>query len=349
MNNLVDSVDSTSSFMVAVSSGQPISISDDPDAVALIGSCQDAANQINKKEIFWGVSAFYILVNEEVISLSLSMSVPSRTAKSDPTQGRMNLLPAITLYWFSFLLKLELFSTLMSSMYYSEKINRWWKTRSLNQKVKKDEAVSATTKIVCPEANTVSAAPQVKPELPLPVMPTEVEQSILEKPCTDECWWLLRLLTEGSPLILKPSTHMLTAGDANSDLCLYWLGTWQSLDIQLENGEYDTAPSEQGQSPNSGKRYRTFFQGHLGPVHSATLSPLGDFNLSSSAGTTDSPVGHYLASASHDRTARMWSMHGIQPLRIMVGRLSDVDVSSLYINFIVLVVWIGYSKILHEI
>uniref|UniRef100_A0A6N2KIK3 Uncharacterized protein n=1 Tax=Salix viminalis TaxID=40686 RepID=A0A6N2KIK3_SALVM len=63
---------------------------------------------------------------------------------------------------FSFLLKLELFSTLMSSMYYSEKINRWWKTRSLNQKVKKDEAVSATTKIVCPEANTVSAAPQFK-------------------------------------------------------------------------------------------------------------------------------------------------------------------------------------------
>uniref|UniRef100_A0A6N2KHM5 Uncharacterized protein n=1 Tax=Salix viminalis TaxID=40686 RepID=A0A6N2KHM5_SALVM len=28
---------------------------------------------------------------------------------------------------------------------------------------------------------------------------------------------------------------MLTAGDANSDLCLYWFGTWQSLDIQLEN------------------------------------------------------------------------------------------------------------------
>ncbi|KAJ6354739.1 hypothetical protein OIU77_005360 [Salix suchowensis] len=97
-------------------------------------------------------------------------------------------------------------------------------------------------------------------------LPTEVEQSILEKPCTDEC------------------THMLTAGDANSDLCLYWFGTWQSLDIQLENpailqGEYDTAPSELGQSPNSGKRYHTFFQGHLGPV-----------NLSSSADTTDSLV-----------------------------------------------------------
>jgi hypothetical protein len=59
----------TSSFMLAVSPGQPISISDDPDAVTLIGSSQDAANQINKKEIHWGVSAFFILVvNEEVIS-----------------------------------------------------------------------------------------------------------------------------------------------------------------------------------------------------------------------------------------------------------------------------------------
>lgn len=41
-----------------------------------------------------------------------------------------------------------------------------------------------------------------------------------------------------------------------------------------------------------------------------------------------SPVGHYFASSSHDRTARIWSMDRIQPLRIMAGHLSDVDVSS---------------------
>lgn len=41
-----------------------------------------------------------------------------------------------------------------------------------------------------------------------------------------------------------------------------------------------------------------------------------------------SPVGHYFASASHDRTARIWSMDRIQPLRIMAGHLSDVDVST---------------------
>lgn len=40
-----------------------------------------------------------------------------------------------------------------------------------------------------------------------------------------------------------------------------------------------------------------------------------------------SPAGHYFASSSHDRTARIWSMDRIQPLRIMAGHLSDVDVS----------------------
>lgn len=46
-----------------------------------------------------------------------------------------------------------------------------------------------------------------------------------------------------------------------------------------------------------------------------------------------SPVGHYFASSSHDRTARIWSMDRIQPLRIMAGHLSDVDVSTIYIFF----------------
>lgn len=41
-----------------------------------------------------------------------------------------------------------------------------------------------------------------------------------------------------------------------------------------------------------------------------------------------SPAGHYFASCSHDRTARIWSMDRTKPLRIMAGHLSDVDVSS---------------------
>lgn len=42
--------------MLAVSPGQPSSISDDAEVVTLIGSGQDAANLINQKEIHWGVS-----------------------------------------------------------------------------------------------------------------------------------------------------------------------------------------------------------------------------------------------------------------------------------------------------
>ncbi|KAL9330791.1 hypothetical protein ACSQ67_000401 [Phaseolus vulgaris] len=37
-----------------VTAGQPSSISDDPEAVTLSGSIQDAANKINQKEILWG-------------------------------------------------------------------------------------------------------------------------------------------------------------------------------------------------------------------------------------------------------------------------------------------------------
>ncbi|MCO5608195.1 hypothetical protein L7F22_062401 [Adiantum nelumboides] len=45
-----------------------------------------------------------------------------------------------------------------------------------------------------------------------------------------------------------------------------------------------------------------------------------------------SPVGHYFASASHDRTARVWCMDRVQPLRIMVGHFSDVDCVQWHVN-----------------
>jgi len=51
-------------------------------------------------------------------------------------------------------------------------------------------------------------------------------------------------------------------------------------------GENDTTSSEHVLGSNSGKRSYTLFQGHLGPVYSATFSPLGDFLLSSSADST---------------------------------------------------------------
>ncbi len=41
---------------------------------------------------------------------------------------------------------------------------------------------------------------------------------------------------------------------------------------------------------------------------------------------TCSPTGFYFVSGSHDRTARVWSTEHIQPIRILAGHLSDVDV-----------------------
>ncbi|KAL5993713.1 hypothetical protein ACLOJK_040971 [Asimina triloba] len=49
--------------------------------------------------------------------------------------------------------------------------------------------------------------------------------------------------------------------------------------------------------------------------------------------TDFSPVGHYFASSSHDRTARIWSMDKIQPLRIMAGHLSDVDKTDICVQW----------------
>ena len=39
-----------------------------------------------------------------------------------------------------------------------------------------------------------------------------------------------------------------------------------------------------------------------------------------------SPRGHYFATASHDRTSRLWSTDHPQPLRILAGHVSDVNV-----------------------
>lgn len=40
------------------------------------------------------------------------------------------------------------------------------------------------------------------------------------------------------------------------------------------------------------------------------------------------PYGFYFATASHDKTARLWSCDHVNPLRIFAGHLSDVNVSN---------------------
>ncbi|KAM5564701.1 hypothetical protein ABKV19_018985 [Rosa sericea] len=317
-----------------VSPGQPSSITDDAEAVTLIGGSQESANQINQKEIHWGLLEDSL---EERLEKAGGMALDSEKAEGETKEGEGDEN--------------------------KKKSIEGGKQGASIKKQKKDKAVSATVKSARPEATTVPTAPRVKPELTLPVIPTEVEQSILED---------LRNRVQLSSAALPSvsfytfiNTHnglncssishdgsLVAGGFSDSSLKVWDMAKigQQSVGSILQ-GENGTASSEQVAGSNGGKRPYTLFQGHSGPVYSATFNPLGDFILSSSADSTIrlwstnlnanlvcykghnypvwdvqfSPVGHYFASASHDRTARIWSMDRIQPLRIMAGHLSDVD------------------------
>ncbi|BAT78098.1 hypothetical protein LR48_Vigan04g224800 [Vigna angularis] len=317
-----------------VSPGQPSLISDDPEAVTLTGSSQEAANRINQKEIHWGLLEDSL---EERLEKAGALLSDSEKGEGETKEGE----------------------------------NDETKKRSIEggkqggsvKKVKKDKGGSTTGKSAKPEASAVPAAPRVKPELPLPLMPTEVEQSILED---------LRNRVQLSNVALPSvsfytfiNTHnslscssishdgsLIAGGFSDSSLKVWDMAKLgQPTASSLLQDENDTSPNDQMFGQGLGKRQYTLFQGHSGPVYAASFSPVGDFILSSSADATIrlwstklnanlvcykghnypvwdvqfSPVGHYFASSSHDRTARIWSMDRIQPLRIMAGHLSDVD------------------------
>ncbi|KAH1244705.1 hypothetical protein AAZX31_06G059200 [Glycine max] len=312
-----------------VTPGQPSLISDDPEAVTLTGSSQEAANQINQKEIHWGLLEDSL---EERLEKAGALLSDSEKGEGEAKEGE----------------------------------NDETKKRSIEggkqgasvKKVKKDKGGSATGKSAKPEANTIPSAPRVKPELPLPVIPAEAEQSVLED---------LRNRVQLSSVAL-PSVSFYTFINTHNGLSCSSISHDGSLiaggfsDSSLKVwdmaklGQQQTSSLSQGENEQifgqgGGKRQYTLFQGHSGPVYAASFSPVGDFILSSSADSTIrlwstklnanlvcykghnypvwdvqfSPVGHYFASSSHDRTARIWSMDRIQPLRIMAGHLSDVD------------------------
>ncbi|XP_043807869.1 transcription initiation factor TFIID subunit 5 isoform X2 [Manihot esculenta] len=317
-----------------VSPGQPCPISDDSEVVTLIGSNQDAANQINKKEIHWGLLEDSL---EERLEKAGGLLSDSEKTEGEAKEGDQD-------------------ETKKRSI-------EGGKQGASVKKLKKDKAASATAKVVRPEANTAPIAPRVKSELPLPVISTEVEQSILE-----DLRNRVQLSSAALPSVsfytfintrnglncssISQDGSLVAGGFSDSSLKIWDMAKLgQQSSNSVLQGENDTAPSEHVLGPNGVKRSYTLFQGHSGPVYSATFSPIGDFILSSSADTTIrlwstklnanlvcykghnypvwdvqfSPVGHYFASASHDRTARIWSMDRIQPLRIMAGHLSDVD------------------------
>ncbi|CAJ1972394.1 unnamed protein product [Sphenostylis stenocarpa] len=354
-----------------VTAGQPSSISDDPEAVTVSGSIQNAANQINQKEILWGWGI------AEPIHTPFSSCDLSWTVTSSLT----NLIKYVdsnvdSMFEDSIEDHIDKAGALLSRTEKGEGEgkeidNDESKKRSIDvgkqgnsvKKVKKDKVSSATGKNAKPEANTISAAPRIKPELPLPTVSTDVELSILED---------LRNRVQLSSVALPSvnfytfvNTHnglscssishdgsLLAGGFSDSSLKVWDMAKieQQSTTFFLQGGN-DTSQNEQIIGQNSGRRQYTLFQGHSGPVYAATFSPAGDFLLSSSADKTIrlwstklnanlvcykghnypiwdvqfSPAGHYFASCSHDRTARIWSMDKTKPLRIMAGHLSDVD------------------------
>uniref|UniRef100_A0A0D9WWN5 TFIID subunit TAF5 NTD2 domain-containing protein n=1 Tax=Leersia perrieri TaxID=77586 RepID=A0A0D9WWN5_9ORYZ len=227
-----------------------------------------------------------------------------------------------------------------------------------HKKTKKDKFVGATGKNMKSETSMVSVAPRVKPELTLPTMSVEVEQSILED---------LRNRAQLNSLSLPSvsfytflNTHnRLNCSSISHDGSLVVGGfADSSVKATCSQGENGPSHGEHVSTSDEGRKSYTLFQGHSGSVNSATFSPLGDFLLSSSSDSTIrlwstklnanvvcykghnypvwdvqfSPVGHYFASASHDRTARIWSMDRIQPLRILAGHLSDVDCVQWHVN-----------------
>ncbi|KAF2574094.1 hypothetical protein F2Q70_00000400 [Brassica cretica] len=313
-----------------VYSGQPNSSSDDIDAVTIVGSFQETADHVNQKEIQWGLLEDSL---EDRLEKTGSLLSDSEKGQGESKDGDIDDS--------------------------KKRSNEIGKQGSSLKKLKKDKAGNATAKVARQETSTVSPAPRVKPELALPVMSTDVEESILED---------LRNRVQLSSVAMPSvsfytfvNTHnglncasishdgsLVAGGFSDSSIKVWDMAKIGQAGSGALQDESDT--NDQNVGPN-GRRNYTLLLGHSGPVYSATFSPPGDFVLSSSADTTIrlwstqlnanlvcykghnypvwdvqfSPFGHYFASCSHDRTARIWSMDRVQPLRIMAGHLSDVD------------------------
>ncbi|KAK1317483.1 hypothetical protein QJS10_CPA05g02196 [Acorus calamus] len=251
---------------------QPGSKSDDVENEILFGNNQDAALQINQKEVRWGLL-------EDTLEERLEKAVlDSEKPEVESKEG-------------------DLEETKKKSV-------EGGKQGGSVKKLKKDKPVGATGKNVRSETNTVSMAPRVKPELTLPVMPMDVEKSILED---------LRNRAQLNSLVL-PSVSFYTFLNTHNGLNCSSI----SHDGSLVAGGFSDSSLKVWDMSKIGqvRLWSTKLNANL-VCYKGHNYPVWDVQFS--------PVGHYFASASHDRTARIWSMDRIQPLRILAGHLSDVD------------------------
>ncbi|PWA56488.1 TBP-associated factor 5 [Artemisia annua] len=314
-----------------VSPGQPSSIADDAEAFSLVGSGQDAANLINQKEIHWGLLEDSI---EDRLDKTGGMLSDSEKTEGEAKEGEMDES--------------------------KKKSTEGGKQGGPpNKKLKKDKVAGPAGKTARGDGDKAAAAPRVKPELALPTIPADVENSILEDlrnrvqlsntTLPSACFYTFINTHNGLNCSTISHDGALVAGGFSDSSLKVW--NMAKLGSIGNSGELDSAANENTHGSNGGKRSYTLYRGHSGPVYSASFSPLGDFLLSSSSDSTIrlwstvfntnlvcykghnypvwdvqfSPYGHYFASASHDRTARVWAMDRVQPLRILAGHLSDVD------------------------
>ncbi|KAF6171286.1 hypothetical protein GIB67_036954 [Kingdonia uniflora] len=334
-----------------VSPGQPSSISDEPEVITLVGSSQDTAKQINEKEVQWGLLEDSL---EDRLEKAGGLMSDLEKAEGEAKEGDLE--------------DNKICSYLL--LFAQKRSVEGGKQSTSVKKLKKDKVVGTTGKSVRSETNTVSTAPRVKPELALPTVSTEDEQLLLEDlrnrvqlssmALPSVCFYTFINTHNGLNCSSISHDGSLVAGGFSDSSLKVWdmAKIGQQANTSTLQGENGMTSSEQVLGAEDGRRSYTLFQGHSGPIYSATFNPLGDFILSSSSDSTIrlwstklnanlvcykghnypvwdvqfSPVGHYFASCSHDRTARIWSMDRIQPLRIMAGHLSDVDCVQWHVN-----------------
>ncbi|KAL6960507.1 Transcription initiation factor TFIID subunit 5 [Sarracenia purpurea var. burkii] len=161
-----------------VSPGQPSSISDDAEAVTLVGSGQDAANLINQKEIHWGLLEDCL---EERLEKAGTLLSDLEKAEGEAKEGDLEES--------------------------KKRAVEGGKQGASLKKMKKDKVVSATGKAVRAEGNTVSPAPRVKSELTLPVMYSS--KSMVQISCFTCLFKLLSVIFPGIFVFVDNSCFVL--------------------------------------------------------------------------------------------------------------------------------------------